>query len=258
MIHFCPAQQITFLPKNTLENKKKLVNLFQEVKNSTNCTMDFDEWHLNTYSLRCTACTVTIKIHSSGCWVITGYEKIFTKGKSIAAAARGWWRLSSFLCQWLLLSSVQWAGWAGDAQPCQPSHLSKVSQQSRDCLGWGGRVLLLQQGGADRSGLLPMELWKGGKVWSLPGMAVLAQLPAGTPSHQQRSPSAAWAGFTQTRNSARKKALCQCSGHTLLLQHTLLGSSSAADAPLQARRQQGQNQLCSSCGGWVRAGGNWV
>lgn len=250
MIHFVLLKKLYFCQK-TPWKQEKLVNLFQEVKISTKYTMDFDEWHLNTYSLRCTACTVTIKIHSSGCWVITGFEKNFTKGKSIAAAARGWWRLQSFLCHCLLLSSVQWAGWAraGDAQPWA------VSQQSRDCLGWGGRVLLLQQGGADRSGLLPMELWKGGKVWSLPGMGCWHSCQQG---HHPISSTFLRPDLLRLETMPGKRQSCQCSGHTLLLQHTLLGSSSAADAPLQARRQQGQNQLCSSCGGWVRAGGNWV
>lgn len=47
--------------------------------------------------------------------------------------------------------------------------------------------------------LCPWSCERGGKVWSLLGMAALAQLPAGTRSHQQHFPSAGWAWFTQTR-----------------------------------------------------------
>lgn len=130
--------------------------------------MDFDEWHLNTYSLRWTAYTVTIKIHSSGCWVNTGFEKSpgLQKKKALLLqpeAGEGCKISCAHVCCW---SSVQCreqgepqllCAVPGDAQPCQPSHLSKAKQ----ALSWGRQGLLLQQGGADTSGLLPMELWKG-------------------------------------------------------------------------------------------------
>lgn len=69
----------------------------------------------------------------------------------------------------------------------------------------------------DTSGLLPTELWKGDKVWSLPGMAELAQDshdPISSISLQLAGPDLLRAGYKQ----CQEKALCEYSGHTLLLQ----------------------------------------
>lgn len=101
---------------------------------------------------------------------------------------------------------------AGDAQP---SHLSKVSHRTLQSTGLSmASVAFTARRCRDTSGLLPRGCERQCKVWSLPGTA-----STGTRSHQQNFPSLAGPDLlTPEYKQCQEKGICQCSGHTVLLQ----------------------------------------
>lgn len=139
---------------------------------------------------------------------------------------------------------------AGEAQPCQQS----VPQQSRHWAGHGKCCFYSREE--------QTHLWaaahgavKGGAksehslAWH--GWHSLQQGhdPSSSTSLQLAGPDLLRAEYKQCQEKGALSVFWAHLAAAGSLQHRLPGSSSAADAPLQARRQRGEHQLCASCGG---------